>query len=310
MADGIITDLGAIPVVAAGDVFHAVDISDTTDDLAGSSKKATIAQLATHLASLAQTLTNKSIDSDNNTITNIVNADIKAAAAIALNKLAALTASELMVTDGSGFATTSAGVTATEAAFLNGVTSAIQTQLDAKRIQGKETIWIPAGAMLPTVTAGCAALVTVETTAGRPNLQVLDFDPTTVEHAQFSVGFPKSWNLGTVTFRAVCTHAGGQTGGLDGVAWELAGLAVGDTETIDAVYGTGITVVEDLSTTALDLSVFAESGAVTIGGTPADNNVCFFDIARDPVNVADDMDQDARLKGIWIFYTVDAEDDA
>jgi len=36
-----------------------------------------------------QTLTNKSIDSDNNTITNIVNADIKAAAAIANSKLAA-----------------------------------------------------------------------------------------------------------------------------------------------------------------------------------------------------------------------------
>jgi hypothetical protein len=37
-----------------------------------------------------QTLTNKSIDSDNNTITNIVNADIKSSAAIADSKLAAI----------------------------------------------------------------------------------------------------------------------------------------------------------------------------------------------------------------------------
>jgi hypothetical protein len=81
-----------------------------------------------------QTLTNKSIDQDGtgNSITNIANASIKAAAAIAVNKLAALTASELMVTDASGFATTSTGVTATEASYLNGVTSALQTQLDAK----------------------------------------------------------------------------------------------------------------------------------------------------------------------------------
>ena len=40
-------------------------------------------------AAHAVTLTNKSIDSDNNTITNIVNADIKATAAIASTKLAA-----------------------------------------------------------------------------------------------------------------------------------------------------------------------------------------------------------------------------
>ena len=39
------------------------------------------------LQDTTDTLTNKSIDSDNNTITNIVNADIKAAAAIAFSKM-------------------------------------------------------------------------------------------------------------------------------------------------------------------------------------------------------------------------------
>ena len=65
------------------------------------------------------TLTNKTFDADGtgNSITNIENADIKAAAAIAVNKLAALTVSELVVTDGSGFLTTSSGVSATEAGF-------------------------------------------------------------------------------------------------------------------------------------------------------------------------------------------------
>jgi len=46
-------------------------------------------------------------DGSGNSITNIENADIKAAAAIAVNKLAALTASKIMVTDSSGFASTS-----------------------------------------------------------------------------------------------------------------------------------------------------------------------------------------------------------
>lgn len=79
----------------------------------------------------AETLTNKTIDADSNTITNIENADIKAAAAIALNKLAAATASRALVSDGSGFIT-AATTTATEIGYVNGVTSAIQTQIDAK----------------------------------------------------------------------------------------------------------------------------------------------------------------------------------
>ncbi|QGZ18027.1 putative structural protein [Pelagibacter phage HTVC104P] len=63
----------------------------------------------------SQVLTNKSIDSDNNTITNIVNADIKAAAAIDATKIA----------DGS--------VTNTEFQFINTLSSNAQTQLDAKQ---------------------------------------------------------------------------------------------------------------------------------------------------------------------------------
>ena len=65
-------------------------------------------------ASSTTVLTNKSIDSDNNTITNIVNADIKSAAAIDAAK----------IHDGT--------VSNTEFGHLNGVTSAIQTQIDTK----------------------------------------------------------------------------------------------------------------------------------------------------------------------------------
>jgi len=77
------------------------------------------------------TLTNKSIDSDNNTITNIVNADIKASAAIAFSKMANLTTARALVSDGNGDVSVSA-VTSTEIGHLDGVTSAIQTQLDTK----------------------------------------------------------------------------------------------------------------------------------------------------------------------------------
>jgi hypothetical protein len=61
----------------------------------------------------------------------VVNADINAAAAIAVSKLAALTVSRAVATDGSGFLTV-ATTTAAELAFVSGVTSAIQTQLNNK----------------------------------------------------------------------------------------------------------------------------------------------------------------------------------
>ncbi len=89
-------------------------------------------------ATEAQALTNKTIDADANTITNIENADIKAAAAIAVNKLAALTASRAVVSDGSGFLTP-ATTTATEIGYVNGVTSAIQTQIDTKKTDSMST---------------------------------------------------------------------------------------------------------------------------------------------------------------------------
>ena len=83
------------------------------------------------LKDTTDTLTNKSIDSDNNTITNIVNADIKSAAGINFSKMEDLTASRALVSDSNGDVSVSA-VTSTEIGYLDGVSSAIQTQLDAK----------------------------------------------------------------------------------------------------------------------------------------------------------------------------------
>src|SRR5687767_13906483 len=61
----------------------------------------------------AQTLTNKSIDADANTVTNIENADIKAGAAIARTKLASGTASHVIINDGSGVMTSEAQLAGT-----------------------------------------------------------------------------------------------------------------------------------------------------------------------------------------------------
>jgi len=174
-------------------------------------------------------------------------------------------------------------------------------------IAGKQTIWIPAAAITPTASNGCAARTQVETTAGRPDMDVLDFDDGSDEHAQFSVAFPKSWNLGTVTFQAFWTSTATDT---DGVAWGLQGVACSNDGTIDVAYGTAVVVTDDNVSAAEDLLVTAESGAITIAGTPADDDLCYFRVFRDVSDGNDDMTEDARLIGIKLFFTTDANNDA
>jgi hypothetical protein len=86
-------------------------------------------------ASLTQTLTNKTIDADSNTISNIEDTDIKSGANIAVAKLAAVTADRALVSDGSGKVSPSS-VTATELGYVSGVTSSVQTQLNGKQATG------------------------------------------------------------------------------------------------------------------------------------------------------------------------------
>lgn len=100
--------------------------------------------------------------------TSILNSDINASAAIAYSKLAALTVSRLLVSDGSGIVSASS-VTSTEAGYLSGVTSAIQTQLNAKAPLASPTfsgtITTPLTASRALVTGASSELAAATTTA-------------------------------------------------------------------------------------------------------------------------------------------------
>jgi hypothetical protein len=169
---------------------------------------------------------------------------------------------------------------------------------------GKQTMWVPATAMAPTVSNGCSAITAVETTSGRPDLQVLDFDKDSDEFAQFSVAFPKLWNAGTVTFQVYWAGIAATTD----VDWMVDAVAVSNNTTIDVAYGTAVVVTDNAQGAVEELNVSAESGAVTIAGSPGDDEVVFFRIGRDISG--DAMAGDARLLGVKIFFTTDALTDA
>ena len=176
--------------------------------------------------------------------------------------------------------------------------------VSAVKIAGKETIWVPAVAMYPNTTNGCAALAQVELSNG-PEIKTLDFDKDSDENAQFAVAFPKSWNEGTVTFQVFFTADSTNSGT---VSWDLAGVACSDNDTINVAFGTAVApTAKAHSGTANDIDVTAESGAVTIAGSPAAGDEVFFQITRD---VSDDtLTADAKLLGIKLFFTTDAAND-
>jgi hypothetical protein len=183
-------------------------------------------------------------------------------------------------------------------------TTGLQVALDGKLAQGKQTIWIPAAAMTARATNG-AATGSVETTTNKVMKKTLDFDTATQEHAQFLIAMPKSWNEGTVTFQALWTAAGGS----GGVAWGLHSVAVSDQDNLDSAFGTAQVVTDTLGTAGC-LHQTGESAAVTIAGSPTENDLVVFQIYRDVANGADTLGQDALLLGVRLFYTVNAGNDA
>tara|TARA_R100001594_G_scaffold3608_2_gene13403 strand:+ start:1384 stop:2745 length:1362 start_codon:yes stop_codon:yes gene_type:complete len=175
----------------------------------------------------------------------------------------------------------------------------------AIKVAGKESIWVPANSMYPNTTSGCADLAQVELSNG-PELKVLDFDKDSDEFAQFAVAFPKSWNEGTVTFQAFFTATSTDTGT---TAFVLQGVALADNGDLNTAFGTAVgPTAKAHSGTSNDLDVTAESGAVTIAGSPSTDEYVFFQISRDVS--ADNLNADARLLGIKLFFTTDAANDA
>ena len=172
---------------------------------------------------------------------------------------------------------------------------------------GRQTVWVPAAAMRPTSTNGAQAIATSESTATRPDMNTLDFDSSTQEYAQYSIGMPNGWDKGTLTASFYFTHA---TAVSTNVVWGIQCVAVSDNDTIDVTFGPAQTVVDTLHNTAEDLQISAETNPITVKGSPAAGDLVFFQVYRDADDAADTTNStDALLVGVkMFFYTNDIND--
>jgi hypothetical protein len=129
---------------------------------------------------------------------------------------------------------------------------------------------------------------------------------TDIDYAQFFIRMPKSWNLGTVTGSFVWTANSTST---NSVYWELRAVALSDTNVIDTAFGTAVNVTDANQSTAYSVNITSETGAMTIGNSPAAQDWVVFQVNRDPTNGADTLAATAQLLGVTIRYTVNAAND-
>lgn len=169
---------------------------------------------------------------------------------------------------------------------------------------GKRTIWVPAVQMYGETTNGAAA-GQAELTNDQPELKVLDFDDTTNEAVQFTIAFPKEWDESTqITYQVFWTSSAAIQ---NDAVWGLQAVCHGDTDAIDAAFGTAVEVTDTHSNNVANVqNVSVESASVTIGGTPTVDKLSYFRLYRNAVDAADTLVGDARLLGVKVFYTTDA----
>jgi len=185
-------------------------------------------------------------------------------------------------------------------------TGVLKSATAAIKIAGKETIWIPAAAMLSPTTNG-ADSATAETTATRPDLNVFDFDASTKQYTQFTIAMPKSWNEGTLTYKVYWSPSTTNTGN---AIFGLQGVACADGDTIDVAYGTAIEITDAGIGTVEDQQITSESSAMTVAGSPASGEQSYFQLYRDAADGSDTFTGECRVLGIKLFYTTDAANDA
>ncbi len=172
---------------------------------------------------------------------------------------------------------------------------------------GRMMIPIMAGSMQPSASGGSGVLTNVATSANMPDVQTLNFHQNTQQHCQFAIPLPKRWNRGTITARFRWSHAATTTN--FGCVWGIQAVAVGDDEAINQAYGTAVEVTDTGGTTNR-LYVSSETAAFTVANTPADGDTIFFRIYRKAADAADTLAIVARLHGVDLFVTTNAENDA
>lgn len=168
--------------------------------------------------------------------------------------------------------------------------------LNSPKVTAPQEMYIPAEAMGPTGSNGCADLAQETDTA--VDMWNLAFDTSSEESAFFTVGMPENWNGKLHSAKFYWRANSGSAG--DGVVWGIKAHGYKNDEAISQTYGAEV-VVADALTAADDILITDKTPEII----PNNNgNLLQFRVSRKPGNSADDLAADALLIGISIIYGI------
>jgi hypothetical protein len=93
------------------------------------------------------------------------------------------------------------------------------------------------------------------------------------------------------------------------VVWGGQGVCISNDDTMDAAFGTGVTVTDSVTATT-DLMVTSATAAITLAGTPTAGDLAVFRVYRNASSGSDTCAVDARLLGVKLNFTTNAADDS
>ena len=173
------------------------------------------------------------------------------------------------------------------------------------RVGVYRNVWLDGGAATSPLTAGCI-FQGLESVTNNLQHDLLVFDFATEQNAQWRISMPSDWNRGTIKYKVYWKGAAGCSNG-DVVKVGVKATSLGDDDLLDPAWGTEILVTDTVLNIDGDLQVSAASGALTVGGTPADGDLVYINLARKAADAADTMNaENLQVLGIMIQYLEDS----
>lgn len=157
-------------------------------------------------------------------------------------------------------------------------------------------IWIDAASMTPRVTNGAGG-ATEEYATNDIMMDYFLFDYATEEGVQFKINLPDEWDLGNIKAKFYWDVVTGGTVGHT-LSWGIKAGALSNDNAIDAALGSEVTVSDTILAVG-DLHVTAATAAVTVGGSPALEDMIVFQVVR---KVSGTSVTDVKLLGVSIQY--------
>ncbi|MFA5387039.1 MAG: hypothetical protein WC322_01430 [Candidatus Paceibacterota bacterium] len=200
------------------------------------------------------------------------------------------------------------GATADTFPLYNGTTGKLikaSTHTATNIGAGLQTVYIPASAMAAPASGG--GVYSVLEMANGGIYPVMSLSTTGFPVIAWQWEMPKGWNEGTLTYRVLWSHPATTTN--FGVHFTVQAFAVGDGEALNGTYTTSTVVTDTGGSTDFKYTT-PTSAAFTVDGSPAEGDLVVFRLFRFAADVLDTLAVDARIHGVALFYTTNANTDA